>query len=284
MPPEELVDKSTQAVTDDSATSTDPQVDESTIAADTDDASAASDDSSQTTDATDDTVAVQGSEPADEPKAVKELKAQRKKRQEAERQAEYWRAVAEGRVQKPDQPATDTPPDGAPVVTAFENYEDYLVAKAKYELRKENESQTVQQRAQAVHNTFISKLNEEVETNPDSDIIEIATDLGTKVSPQLGWLIKESDIPTGMVRYLYDHPAEVNRLNSLSPTSAAREIGKIEAKILNPPRLDTKKVSSAPPPIKPVKATGPVEFDDETCSMDEYYKRRNEAKGLVTRR
>ena len=226
-----------------------------------------------------------GSEPVDDPKVVKELKAQRRKRQEAERQSEYWKAVAEGRLPHPDkQPTEQQPRAGAPVVTDFANYEDYLVAKAKYELKAEHEQTQATTQLQQIHNNFIEKLNDEVNTNPDSEIIEMATDLGTKVTPQLGWIIKESDAPVGVVQYLYEHPAEVNKLNRMSPTAAAREIGRIESKILNPPKVETKKVSTAPAPVKPVKATGPVEFDEESCSMDEFHKRRNQERGAVTRR
>ena len=280
MPDPNFVEDTTQAVDDASATSTE----ETTETAETTDASAASDESTESTESTETTVDTQGSEPTEDSKAVKELKAQRRKRQEAERQAEYWQAVAEGRLPKPEAKPIDQPKPGAPVVTDFANYEDYLVAKAKYELRAENEQTQATTQLQQIHNNFIEKLNDEVNTNPDSEIIEMATDLGTKVTPQLGWIIKESDAPVGVVQYLYEHPAEVNKLNRMSPTAAAREIGRIESKILNPPKVETKKVSTAPAPVKPVKATGPVEFDEESCSMEEFHKRRNQERGAVTRR
>lgn len=281
MPDTTVVDIPTEAVTDESASSLNDLEPDVSAAADSD-ASATSSTAPETTETVTDSD--DGSEPAGEPKVIRELKAQRRKKQEAEREAQYWRDVAEGRIPRPAPQSQGELPQGAPIVTDFDSYEDYLVAKAKYELKKEQERVTVTDRLRRTHDAFIQKLSAEVEQNPDSEIMEIATDLGERVNATVGWIIKDSDVPVGLIRYLNDHPAIVTKLNGLSPTAAAREIGRIEAIILNPPRLDTKKVSSAPAPVTTVKPTGPVEFDEEKCSMDEYHARRNKERSANQRR
>ena len=52
---------------------------------------------------------------AEPSKAVKELIAQRKKRQDAERDTAYWKGVAEGRGKQDVVPAAPETPSGPPV-------------------------------------------------------------------------------------------------------------------------------------------------------------------------
>ena len=73
--------------------------------------------------------------------------------------------------------------------------------------------------------------------------------------------IQASDVGPDLAYYLGSNPQEAARISRLSPFLQAKEIGKIEAKLLdNPP---VKKTSSAPAPISPVtaKAAGNPSYD-----------------------
>ena len=75
----------------------------------------------------------QGAKPS---KVVSELIAQRKKRQDAEREAAYWKGMAEGRGKQetptPVQPTPSTAAPVAPKLDQFETYEQYESAKDEY--------------------------------------------------------------------------------------------------------------------------------------------------------
>ncbi len=71
----------------------------------------------------------QGAKPS---KVVEELKTQRKKRQDAEKEAAYWRGVAEARSKPETVPAVPSSDPVAPKLDQFETYEQYEAAKDVY--------------------------------------------------------------------------------------------------------------------------------------------------------
>ena len=86
------------------------------------------------------------------------------------------------------------------------------------------------------------------------------------VSIPLSVAISESEKTHDLTMYLANNPKEVERLLSLSPVSAAREVGKLEVR-LQKPKATTK--SAAPAPITPVSGATPD--DDTGLSDDEYF-------------
>jgi hypothetical protein len=83
--------------------------------------------------------------------------------------------------------------------------------------------------------------------NPD--ITTIRDRVGTKISPAVGFTVKQSEIAADLIRYLDANPTEIERLSRLDLVAAAKEIGKIEVKLTT--KGETKKKTDAPAPIKP---------------------------------
>ncbi len=68
--------------------------------------------------------------------------------------------------------------------------------------------------------------------------------------------ISESEFGPEIFNELISNPKEFDRLSKMSPASAVREIGKIEARLEkttpNPEPSEVKQPSKAPTPIKPI--------------------------------
>ena len=225
----------------------------------------------------------QGSEPS---KAVKELIAQRKRRQEAEKDAAYWKGVAESRnIQQQPSLSVAKPNDTLvePNSDDFENWADfekartrYTVDLAKHELRQEQLQSQQRQQFQSKVSTFEQKLEKFAETDPS--ILDIREDKTLPVSRAMGDIIQESDMAPELLKYLDANRKEAQRIYGLSPLAAAKEMGRLEATLSSTPKpLPPKRVSQAPSPIPTVTPSGSVkEFNPETATMEEYYARRME--------
>ena len=66
--------------------------------------------------------------------------------------------------------------------------------------------------------------------------------------------IQASEVGPEVVYYLGSNPKEADRISHLQPFLQAKEIGRIEAKLVDSPPV--RKTTSAPPPIEPVTARG----------------------------
>lgn len=196
---------------------------------------------------------------------------QRIKQLVAER--EYYRGLAEGRATMPGQQAAPVKPQGPPTLDQYENYEDFLIAKAKYEIRQEDAQGGNRQQQAQKDIEFQTKMHKALSEDPE--LLEIYNDPGLPISDAMTTVIKESDIAPELVRYFGLNRDEALKIYHLSPMAAAREIGKIEAKLTLPPPDGVKKISGAPQPIKTVGDKGSQSVDIEKLPMEEFVKRRN---------
>ena len=227
-----------------------------------------------------------GAEP--QSRAVKDLIIQRKRRQVAEQEAAYWRGVAEAKGNSPAEQAKAVPvqhkqdQQAAPSSDQFDTWEEFekakdefLVNKAEQRVMAKFQQQQAQQQQAKVQSSFWEKV-ESFESSDDPYIRDTITKVGQMVSPVVADLVVQSDDGIELVKFFSKNPKEAQRISQLHPLTAAREIGKIEARLGNVPKPEPpKKVSQAPMPIKTVTPAGSVtEFDPQTASMDEYYKRR----------
>jgi hypothetical protein len=208
------------------------------------------------------------------------------KQRESERQTEYWKGVAEGR-KAPVAPEPEVTPakTGPPKVESFEVYDDFLVAKAKYELRQELQAEKAQEEktretktAQEADKAFMDRMEKAAENDPDL-LVEFR-DPSLPVSPHMAAVIKESDVAPKIIRYLLDNRAESTRISQLAPLAAARAIGKLEEKITSAPTRPTpqKTVSQAPEPIQTLDTKGKTVVDLDNLPIDEFMRRRNSAQ------
>lgn len=256
------MDETTTAVTEESATSTETTTEESTSAETTESATV------KTLETTED----KGSDP--ESKAVKELKEQRKKRRDAEEQAEYWRNVATGKI-KPPEPAPQQDTDARPVITDFETYDDYVAARVKWEIRKEQEQDRQRQNVEALQKAHVERMERYAIDDPE--IFEIAQDKTLPVSTAMSMVIKESEYGPQLIRWLNDNREEAKKIWRMSTFAAAKALGKIEDGIIAPPNPPKpKKVSQAPEPVSTVEPKGPQTIDEDKMSIEDWIKKRNQ--------
>lgn len=227
---------------------------------------------------------VQVAEPS---KAVKELISQRKRRQQAEKEAEYWRGVAEAKGFKPEtnipqQQQSSIPQQPVqPVLDQFETFEEYekakdeyLVQQAEYRIAQKFMQYQQQNQQQKLQATFQQRI--EAEAVNDPTIYDIVQDPSLPISDSMAPLVQESDVAPQLLKWLHNNRKEAARIAQMHPLMAAKEIGAIEAGIKNTPKPEPpKRVSQAPEPIKTVTPSGSVkEFDPETATMEEYYQHR----------
>ena len=236
--------------------------------------------------------AITESAPVEEPeqsKAVKELIAQRKRRQEAEKEAAYYKGIAEGRghnaqpVRQMPTPQTPVVPV-APVSDNFETWEDYekakdeyLVTQAEHRMTMKFRQQAIAQQQQKVRQTFDQKI--EAASKDDPSILDLVADNTLPLHRSALPMVYESDVAPELLRYLDKDRKEATRIYHLfntNPILAARELTKIEVKLVNTPKPEPpKKVSLAPSPIKTVTGAGSATTKEDDLPMDEWVKRRN---------
>lgn len=227
---------------------------------------------------------------ADEQKHKRESSIQKLKRQreEARRETEYWKQEA----MKPKAADTERPavvqPEGKPKPDQFETVGDYFEALADWKAetklaerdRKTEEAST--RTRQAEHAKTWGNREAEARTRYSDYDEALAEDV--RISRSMHDMILESDVGPDVAYWLGKNPVEAQRIASLSPTAAAREIGKIEARVAPPdkPAVVVRSASSAPAPISPVSKAAKTEADPDKMSADEWAAMRN--KQLQARR
>jgi hypothetical protein len=151
----------------------------------------------------------------------------------------------------------------------------------RYRVQQEQLKQAQQQVEQA-YSDRIAKTAEKYD-----DFDEIARNPDVKVSGVMAEAIVYSDNGPEMQYYLGKNPAEAERIMKLPPTIQLMELGKIEAKLAGTPAPAAPtppKISTAPPPITPLKTgdSAPASKAPEDMSMDEY-KAFRKAQGAQVR-
>lgn len=196
-----------------------------------------------------------GDDPAAEPTGVqKRINQLTGRMRQAEREADYWRGVAEGRnaqpsgQQEPAQPRKKLDPND------FNSDAEYLEAVAeqhKKELRAEIERER-QQDAERERQAAIAK-SAEAARKKYNDFDEVALDPTLPVTQHM----YDAAIGENLGDVLYHlgkNPAEARRISQLSTTQQVKEIGKIEARLTAQPA--TKRTTNAPTPPPKVGGGG----------------------------
>jgi hypothetical protein len=135
-------------------------------------------------------------------------------------------------------------------VDQFESPEAYAEAlayqKAEELLAKREAAKQQSQVLESYHD-----LEEEARTKYD-DFEQVAYNPKLPITNVMAETIQSSDVGPELAYYLGSNPKEADRISRMSPLSQAKEIGKIEAKLVSAPPV--KKTTSAPAPISPVTA------------------------------
>jgi hypothetical protein len=194
-------------------------------------------------------------------------------RREAEREREYWKQVAltKERETKPEPPQMPSIFPPRPALEQFETtaqYEDALLTW--HENKKTTMARVVQQREEA--DTALTSFNERADKlraeHEDFDAV-----IETPVfSPVMRNTLLRSENGPEVAYYLGlpQNKPDADRIRSLPLEMQAYELGKLETKLQL--AKQTKKVPSAPAPIKPVGMTGAPEKDPSKMSTEEWMK------------
>lgn len=103
------------------------------------------------------------------------------------------------------------------------------------------------------------------------DLEDVLAKANSPIRDEIAELIQESEKGPQLAYHLAKNPAQLRELNRMSPLSAAREIGRLEASLSLPtPKTTTK----APPPLTPPRGAASVVKAMTEMSMDEYVATR----------
>ena len=141
-------------------------------------------------------------------------------------------------------------PADLPPADQFESTEAYAEALAE---RKAQEL-VARREAERQQSEMIEAYHdrEEEARNKYDDFEQVAYNPQLRITNVMAETIQASDVGPDVAYYLGSNPKEADRISKLSPFLQAKEIGRIEAKLVAEPV--TKKTSSAPAPIAPVTA------------------------------
>lgn len=187
-------------------------------------------------------------------------------RREAERKAEYWQGIA-------TQTAPEAPAE-RPTRDQFADQDDYVEALAEWKAEEAVARVQQQSAAHAADNARQSAWQaREAEAKaviPDYDAVVPTSTVPVK--PHVVDALMDSDAGPALVYHLAKNPDVAARLNAMTPTRAAIELGRLETTLTAPA---VKAPSNAPAPITPItpQASGRA-VDLSRASMDDYIAER----------
>ena len=164
----------------------------------------------------------------------------------------------------------------APKLEQFDNFEDYMAARVAYDAEKVVEarlSRAQQEDAQRRQNETQARNVENwrdqqaraAEKYPDYE--EVVGGSDAPITREMSQAIIESDQGAEITYYLAHHPDEAKSIALLSPIRQIAAIGKLEAKLSQPP---PKKVTEAPPPITPAGSKAKAEKQPHEMTPKEF--------------
>lgn len=229
-----------------------------------------------------------------------------KKWRTAERERDFERA----RITKLEEELTKlkstVPATAKPKKEDFEDTDAYNEAlmdwklEEKLRVTKEESAKKVEKdEEKAAVDEVFQNLDEVMEKGREkyTDFNELVLDENLVLTPEMTEVILQSESAIDLFYYLGQNPDESAVIAKMPLSRAAREIGKIEVKVLSekkeeeeeeevppkkPPVKPTppvKKTTKAPEPITPLKADGVVDKDPSQMTPKEYRAWRESKKG-----
>ena len=146
-------------------------------------------------------------------------------------------------------PAAPTAPPEADQFDSVEAYADALASQKAEELVRQRD---VKQQQSVLVEAYHDR--EEEARGRYNDFEQVAYNPNLPITAAMAETIQSSEVGPDMAYYLGVNPKEADRISKLAPFVQAKELGRLEAKLLAEPA--TKRVSSAPDPISPAKPRG----------------------------
>jgi len=208
-------------------------------------------------------------QPGDEVKAktfsqeeVDELLQKRVAKEQRKAQRDADRRVAEAVLQAQPKEAPAPISTDRPKAENFQTTEDYIEAvtewkaeqiiERKEKARAETTAATRQEQYQReVHEAYTER--EDTARDKYSDYEDVVGNPKLPINAVMADAIRTSDQGPDLAYYLGKHPDEALKIAKLPPILAVKELGKLEARLEAEPLKPTKRSSSAPDPITPVR-------------------------------
>lgn len=184
-----------------------------------------------------------------------------RKRHEAEREAAYWRGVAtQGKAQTSAEPAAPTKPSP----DQFDDYGAYVEALAEFKadekitkVLSEREAKAAEKQQVTAREASWNERQTSARTAmPDYDAVVGASN--TPIATHVADAILESEHGPVLAYHFAKNPDVLERLNTLSPRQADREIGRLEERLSSTPEAAATpvKTSATPRPATPLASQG----------------------------
>lgn len=179
------------------------------------------------------------------------------------------------------QPAARQSDDSEPTIDKFDNFDQYVAAKAEYIAKKQIESTLTErekrQRAEyetAERSKTVESWNKRIAaaTVEMPDFEEVLASSDVPMTDPMQQAIMESEVGPKLAYYLANNPDEAEKIAGMSPIAAIRTLGRIEERLLN--QKTAVKTTNAPAPITPVGSRAVVKKDPGKMTDAEYAKWR----------
>lgn len=197
-------------------------------------------------------------------------------------QLEYRLSQLETKLAEQAKPKEVAPPV-APTLESVGydegKYQQALIEYARQTVASEARSTIERERAEQVQKirteTYEKRVGEFVKDH--TDYHEKVTNPSLPISQAMAEVIRDSEMGPQVAYFLAGNPDRAAAIAVLPPTGAAREIGRIEARIAAEAEAKKKPaVSQAPPPPPKIEATTEeIETDPDKMAMPDWLKWRN---------
>lgn len=210
-------------------------------------------------------------------------------REAERREAALWDMIRRQQPQPQAEPEETEKPKAPPTLeqfnydeaayqaALFQHVKDEAARVAREELRQEREREQAQTKKQ----TFKQREAEYAKAN--ADYLTLTRDPTLPLPSHIIELAVESENGPAILYHLAQNRDVAERIAGLSPVAAAREVGRIEAKLEKPASAPAAKpaISKAPPPpprIESVESAVSIRLDGpdaDKLSMSDWMARRN---------
>jgi len=166
-----------------------------------------------------------------------------------------------------------------PTIDKFDNFEDYVTAKAEYIAAKkiqdtlsEHEKRQQEQRAQAARQQTVESWNKRIASADIPDFHDVVASSDVPMTTAMQDAIMESEVGPRLAYHLATHPEEAEQIARMTPIGAVRALTQIEDRLLK--AANEAKTTNAPPPVRPAGSSASGKKDPGKMTDAEYMKWR----------
>lgn len=215
----------------------------------------------------------------DEDKRNKRRERRLRSKEERKRKIEAYEKLKNATVKEPKLEDFNGDEDEFKMARAI--WRSKIDAKEeKIEEAKVEAQNAIAEENRVVIEEFTAQVKAAKKKYPDYD--KVALGEHVQISRTVTQLIVSSEVGAEVAYFLGKNPAEAARISAMSPVDAAREIGRIEAKVTQQPMKEERRKTNATPPPTRVSTSngggGRTITDPARMSQKEYEQARREGR------